>query len=724
MHKRIVFPVLLLLLTTSLAAQEAATPKDYAALADALTSSLVRVEYTLQYDKGEAPRGSGLGYRCPNCGRYHSEGAEEYVREERPLEVAGFLLSPTMVVSPDLVMHPRFIKSITVRFGSQKVKATPVSYAKHQRARFLKLVQPLADAKPLVFDTEKKPPYLVVTYAYGNGAWNISVEPLSAKVCITDSGRRFLSVPSSCLIVDKQGTPAGMSMKEELPVDDSWKGSPLKWETCTAAEMSQMLERLEEVSNQGLLRLELGFRSPKKSEDYSFRSFRDEEQATVRNLAGILVDEETVLVLADLKPKTTARLERIVAYPPEGEPVPAKFSCTLSDYGCFLAKLERALPGQAAFSSESILEMDHQLLLATEVLIQGEKRVLYFGHNRITSFEFGWKRQVYPEVAVADDHLFLFDPDGALIAFPVVRREKVTVRGRYGSDYPVLTPASFLKEVLSQLPEHTDPNNVPLSEEQENRLAWMGVELQALNRELARANNVSDLTNDGRFGALVSYVYPDSPAKQAGIEPGFILLRLQVEGQPKPLDVRLEGSRYGYGSFPWDRLDEVPAEYFDRMPRPWPSAENSFTRALTDLGFGKKYSAEFFHDGKSLSKEFVIVQSPPHYDAAPRYKSKELGLTVRDMTYEVRRHLQKKKADPGVVISKIEPGSKAAVSGIKPYETITHVNDAPVRTVKDFETLIKDKGELRFSILRMTRERQVRIRMTAPKEKETTEKVQ
>jgi S1-C subfamily serine protease len=276
-----------------------------------------------------------------------------------------------------------------------------------------------------------------------------------------------------------------------------------------------------------------------------------------------------------------------------------------------------------------------------------------------------------------------------------------------------MTPAAYLKEVLDDLGKQSDPNNVPLREEEESHLAWLGAELQPLNRELARANNVSDLTHDGESGALVAYVYPDSPASQAGIEPGYILLRLYVEGQPKPLEVKLESDRGFTGSFPWDRLDEVPEQFYERLPRPWPPAENEFTRSLTDLGFGKAYAAEFFQNGKVLRKELQIVESPPHYDTAARYESKGLGLTVRDLTYEVRRYFQRSAADPGVIVSKVEPGSKASVSGIKPYEIVTHVDDVPIQSVKEFETLIQDKEELRLSVLRMTLERQVRVKVEA-----------
>jgi S1-C subfamily serine protease len=285
-----------------------------------------------------------------------------------------------------------------------------------------------------------------------------------------------------------------------------------------------------------------------------------------------------------------------------------------------------------------------------------------------------------------------------------------------------MTPAIYLRDVLNDLENHVDASNVPLTEEEENRLAWLGVELQALDKELARINNVSDLTNDGETGALVSYVYPDSPATEVGVEQGYILLRLYVEDYPKPVNIELEEDRYGSGAFPWDRLDEVPVEYLEDIPSPWPSAANTLRRILTDIGFGKGYIAEFFHDGKLIKKELVVTQSPTHYDSARRFKSEELGLTVRDLTFEVRRHFHKGPGDPGVLVSKVEPGGKSAVAGIKPFEIITHVNDKPVQAVGDFEGHIEGQGELRFSVLRMTRRRLVKIKMAAPvKEREVEE---
>ena len=72
--------------------------------------------------------------------------------------------------------------------------------------------------------------------------------------------------------------------------------------------------------------------------------------------------------------------------------------------------------------------------------------------------------------------------------------------------------------------------------------------------------------------------------------------------------------------------------------------------------------------------------------------------------------------DPGVVISRLEAGSKASVSGLKPYELITHINDKPVNNTEDFQRLTKGQQELRLSVKRMTRGRIVKIQLPAAAE--------
>lgn len=704
MNARITLAVLVLITVPCLAAEEEEPlgPADFIIAAAAVAPSVVFVEYELRFDKGEA---RGYGWRG---------GAENLIAQERPLEVDGFLLDPTTVMTPDIMLHPRFIRNIKVRFGDQRVEATPLAYTIDYGCYLLKLAEPLQGAVPFTFNADAEPPYLEAMYNIEQEGWRVTVSPFSPPVTIVGNGEPFMEGHGYSVITDKYGKAVGLSMGARLPADGSWKGSPLKWPTISADEMTKLLADLKGRVDAGLLRVKLNFRSPKAQDPYSRYSSRydDEGSATERNVVGILIDPRKIVVLAYLKPKVTARLERITVYPKEGEAVSAKFMHTLKDYGCFTAELDRALPGDLETSTESIAGFHAKLLLSAEVTVKGEKLVAYLGHVRVTHYKIRWRRNVYPQIPGPEEDIFLFDLEGRVVAAPVAHREKAAVEERWSSSKALLTPASYIHKALADLPNNTDPDNVPLREEEENRLAWLGVEMQALNRDLAQVNNVSDLTRNGETGALVSYVYPDSPAAKAGIEVGDILLRLHVEGQPKPLEVAVEESRFGGRAFRWDQLDEIPEQYYDRIPKPWPPAENSLTRKLTDIGFGKKYKVEFVHDAKVATVDLEIAQSPAHYDSTPRYKAEALGLTVRGLTYEVRRYFQKKPEDPGVIVSKIEPGSKGSVAGIKPYEIITHVNDQPIMNVKDFEELCKGKADLRLSVKRMTRGRVVPIKMT------------
>lgn len=713
-------PILMLVLGAGLrlGAEEALAPEVHARMAEALAPSLVRVEYTLQYDKGEPPKGGQGGEWCPNCGRHHGQSSEDLVQDERPLETSGFLLSPTRVAAADPLLHPRFIRQVAVRWGDRTVAARPSAWARGQKAVFLDLAEPLPGTVPLAFAADAPAPYRAVTYQNLNGAWTVGAQPLSGLVSVEGKDRRFSSAPPASLIVDLKGSSVAVSMDGELPVDGSWKGSPAQWPAVAADALGKQLEALESATRRGLPRVELRFRSPKAQPGAMHRRFSsrdDADEAAERHVLGLLLDDRQILVLANLKKSATARLERIRVHPPQGEAVHAQFGRTLADFGAFVAVLEKSMEGAPGFSDHRISEVRRTLLLAAEITVQGEKRVAYFNRSRLDSFHVGRRGRLYPDVPGEPQALFLFDPQGALLALPVSRRERVEdERSHWRSNRLELVPAAYVREALADSPANADPNNVPLTEKEEHRIGWMGVELQALNKDLARANGVSELSRDGEVGALISFVYPDSPAQQAGIEPGVILLRLHIEGMPKPVDVKVEDAPFSRNPFPWDRLDQLPEASFDRVPTPWAPVENAFTRLLTDLGFGKKFKAELFRNGQVVFKDFEVVQSPPHYDAAPKIKADALGLTVRDLTFDVRRYFHMDAADPGVVISKIEPGSKASVAGLKPYEVVTAVNDVPVRTAVEFGKQIEGQGEVRLSIKRMTRSRQVKIQLGTP----------
>ena len=691
-----------------------------------ISPSFIKVRYTLKADKAQYPELGGWSQRCPNCGQYHQiSGSEKLLEQERPLETAGYLVAPNKVLTQDLMVHPRFVDSIELKFGRESVPAKMLAYSKKYPAVLLEFQGTLEGARPLEFKPlENKKKLSIVSYGFSNGRWKSTVTTAAGSVVVTEDETAFRVFEKTGVVVNKDAAAAGIIAGGKLSMDYSWLGSVMQWQWITDTQLQKMTEKIKAIADKCLLRVRLNLRSPKQSAQRSFYYDEDEsENKTEMDKVAVLIDNKNLIVLANLGPKVTARLEKITVYSNSGQALKAKFAGTLSDYGAFMAELETPLEGVVSFAENDILEYENTFLLYADIEMQGEKKICYYGHRRIPTFEKGWHSQIYPEMPGSTKGLFLFNEQANLIAAPVARRKKISSDEDrwYDDDQTPLVWSGYISPVLADLADNINASNVPLSKTEENKLAWIGVELQALDKELARINKVSDLTNDGKSGALVSYVYADSPASKANIEPGAILLRLYIEGMAKPVEIDVSDSMYMM-DFPWDQYDLIPSQYFDQVPKPWPSIDNKINKILTEVGFGKKYSAEFALDGKIVKKQFVVEEGPRHYDSATQYKSEPIGITVRNITYEVRRYFQTTTDDPGVIVSKIESGQKAAVAGIKPYETITHINDIPVKNVNDFEKMTAEAEELKFSVKRKTKGRVVKITVEKPvQEKEPTE---
>jgi len=388
--------------------------------------------------------------------------------------------------------------------------------------------------------------------------------------------------------------------------------------------------------------------------------------------------------------------------------IQARHQYSLRHYGAFMAIAEEGMDGALERSELHPETLPGRLLLTASVVQRAERTVLMFGHARVPKLTRGFQGRIVPSFLgdVKDHYLFL--PDGDLVALPIMRRRH-EVSPRWRTSEPVMLPVVHLEELLATSTADTDPANRPRPVESERRLAWLGVEFQPLDDKLARANDVAHLTENGSYGALVSYVYPDSPAADAGFQPGNILIRLTVFGRTKPLEVR--DTVRGRWSFD-DVLDDLSPSSRRRLPRrpPWPSVETGFNRALSRMGVGIRCIAEVAVDGVLRKRELWIGEGPPHFEGAPHYEAKRLGLTVRDLTYEVRRYYQLGKDAPGVVVAEVERGMPAAVAGVRLYEILSRVNGERMDGVAAFEAATAEGGEVRLTIRGIARERIVKLR--------------
>jgi serine protease Do len=151
---------------------------------------------------------------------------------------------------------------------------------------------------------------------------------------------------------------------------------------------------------------------------------------------------------------------------------------------------------------------------------------------------------------------------------------------------------------------------------------------------------------------------------------------------------------------------------------PWPDVESELNKLLTQFGVGAKVTLVYARDGQRREATVLLESAPLHYKNAPKARHRALGLSVRDMTFEVRRFFKFGEKSPGVVIAKVKPGSPAAVAGLRPFELVTEVNGENVSDAKDFASKIKGRQDLVFAVRRLAQTRMVKIHVEPEAEKE------
>ncbi len=177
--------------------------------------------------------------------------------------------------------------------------------------------------------------------------------------------------------------------------------------------------------------------------------------------------------------------------------------------------------------------------------------------------------------------------------------------------------------------------------------AWLGILSQPLTDDLAI---YWSLPQSG--GVVVSTVVPGSPAEAAGFQVGDVLQ--QFNGQP--LDMRL-----------------------DRDIR-------AFTKLVREAPVGAPVPVALLRDGQPVSLEVTLREQPKSRREAGEYDSEVLGLTVREITTDIRLMLNLPESVNGVIIRRVRAGSPAHVAGMRTGLIILNFGNHPITSLADFES--------------------------------------
>jgi len=192
---------------------------------------------------------------------------------------------------------------------------------------------------------------------------------------------------------------------------------------------------------------------------------------------------------------------------------------------------------------------------------------------------------------------------------------------------------------------------------------YMGVEIQSLNESLAHAFEVPDTS-----GALVQNVTPGGPADKAGVRNGDVIRKYNGEAV---------------------------------------ADSGHLIVLVTETNPGTIVALDILRGGKPLSVKVTMGERPSKLGVhaglgKPPAQGTLRGITVENLTADLREQLDIPGRTEGVVISDLDPTSPAAQAGLRQGDVIQEIDRQPVRSEAEFERLAAlAKGD---TLLRINRQ--------------------
>lgn len=177
---------------------------------------------------------------------------------------------------------------------------------------------------------------------------------------------------------------------------------------------------------------------------------------------------------------------------------------------------------------------------------------------------------------------------------------------------------------------------------------FLGISPQAVDKEIAAGFNLPKAE-----GVLITSIEKGSPAEKAGLQQGDIIL--EVNGKPiKSLQ--------------------------------------SFRYDISMINPGQQAQLKVYRKGKILTVN-VTLGSAADKGTVPAVASQKLGIDVEDLSPDLSRQLGYTAGEEGVVITKVKPGSPAALAGLRPGYLIQAINHKKVSNIKDYEEAIGEASQ-------------------------------
>ncbi len=669
-------------------------------LLEQLTPSLVDLEYYFLPDETGKRDEFSVAYQCPNCKGTHYQTAATLIREQRPFRVPAYAIAEDEFISASIGAKREWLEKIDLVFQGKRYPAKIVACYPEEDSVLLKTDSPVSGVVPLKFNAKAEGARFAFFRGEEDGIVRATITAWTPPVMFRDfgTGKDYVPTIANTVVVSQKGEVIGLSMHPFVEVGIDPAGQPNQWKKVSIDEYEKTLTDFHGMLEDNIFPVQIQLKPFNQPVGYAARFLRSDEKRNEADGIGVKMKDGRILIVVSLVPSETARLSRILLHTKEGKEIPAKFVGSLRFFGGIIAEPEQPLPGDGiAFFSGELAKLNFSPIYRAKIKTFGKRLDLQVSFKKLDSFEVGFRGMLVP-----DYEGFVFSRSGELLALPLSFRRGVS---EYRNDENQVA-TSMVQELVGDF----DPLNIP--QQGPEQIAWLGIEYQRLDEGLARANNVELFTEGGDTGLLVSHVYPDSSAAKMGIELGDILLSVRSEEMNAPTVFRGYEFERDMENFPWDQYDQIPPQYYDQLPTPWGSIRNRMSQILGDIGIGGKARLSILHKGEPRELKFTISAAPMSFDTAEKFNDPKLGISVGDLTYEVRNYFRLKPENDGVIVAAVKAGGRAAVAGLRPYEIITTINGEPVKDQAMFRKLQEGKAELKIGVRRFAVTRIVTINPT------------
>lgn len=181
---------------------------------------------------------------------------------------------------------------------------------------------------------------------------------------------------------------------------------------------------------------------------------------------------------------------------------------------------------------------------------------------------------------------------------------------------------------------------------------WLGIAIQDVTPAMARSFGLSEAK-----GALVGDVSPKSPAADAGLKRGDVILRLG----DKPVD-----------------------------------DSGHLRNLVAGMQPGTKTTLTIRREGKETQVPVMIGDAPSQsvasQEGSPSVEpTRDLGLAVADPSPALLQRFDLPRGAKGAMVRAVEPGSPAQDAGLRPGDLIQEVNRRPIRSAREFAEAVRQQ---------------------------------